>query len=89
MYNGKQIKKRLIAFFKKGDEIMKLSNIHAAYEKIMASNQTDSEKDKQLSSLMSDMEKAFSIPSLRSPEWESKNRAVISMYRKIAKSRSI
>lgn len=46
-------------------------------------------KDKKLSSLMDILEKKFNIPMIRDEEYEKRNRAVIALYRKIARSRSL
>lgn len=46
-------------------------------------------KDKKLSTLMDILEREFNIPMLRTEEYEKQNRAVIALYRKIARSRSL
>ena len=47
-----------------------------------------SARDRALSQLMDRMEQEYHIPALQHPEWESKNKAVIAMYRKISMSRT-
>lgn len=42
-----------------------------------------------LAKLMSEMERVFKIPALRSAGWEQDNRAVIALYRKISLSRTM
>jgi hypothetical protein len=64
-----------------------LSEINKRYEDIMFSNDPQQVKTTKLSSLMTEMERLFSIPMLRNNEWESENRKVIALYRKISKSR--
>jgi hypothetical protein len=64
-----------------------LSDINKRYEEIMFSNESQQVKTTKLSRLMTEMEGMFSIPMLRDDEWESENRKVIALYRKISKSR--
>lgn len=68
---------------------MDLKKINERYEQIILSNLPQNEKDKRLAVLMSEMEADFNIPMLRNSEWESKNRKVIALYRKIANSRKL
>lgn len=66
---------------------MKLADINRRYEEILHSEEKHTVKAQKLSSLMSDMEGYFKIPTLRDPEWESRNKGVIAMYRRISLSR--
>lgn len=66
-----------------------LSEINKEYESIMHSDMNQELKDKKLSSLMDILEKKFNIPMIRDEEYEKRNRAVIALYRKIARSRSL
>lgn len=66
---------------------MTLFEINKRYEEIMFSNDSQQIKTTKLSRLMTEMEELFSIPMLRDDEWESENRKVIALYRKISKSR--
>ena len=59
------------------------------YEKILYSDLSDEQKDVEYKSLMSEMEYEFKVPVLRDEQWEKDNRAVIALYRKIAKSRKL
>ncbi|UOQ91843.1 hypothetical protein MUO14_15105 [Halobacillus shinanisalinarum] len=68
---------------------MTLIKFHQAYEAIIYSDSLAYEKDRRLAELMSDMEGHYDIPSLRKAEYEEKNRAIIALYRKISKSRSL
>lgn len=45
------------------------------------------EKSRRFAKLMTKMEREFDIPILRNVEWERKNKAVVSLYRKISMSR--
>lgn len=56
------------------------------YEAIMFDSDTN--KDKKLSDLMTEMEKEYQIPMIRKAEWEKENRKVIALYRKISMSRT-
>lgn len=57
------------------------------YETIIHSRATQSHKDRQLAQLMTELERHYRIPMLRSAEWEKDNRPVIALYRKISLSR--
>lgn len=46
-------------------------------------------RDRRLTELMTMMEKEYRIPLLKDPEWEKKNREVITLYRKISMSRTM
>lgn len=67
---------------------MDLKEINNRYEEIIHSDSPVEIKTNQLSMLMTYMEGEFSIPMLRNPEWESNNRKIIALYRKISRSRS-
>jgi hypothetical protein len=71
----------------KGGIQVTLTDINKRYEEIMFSNESQQVKTTKLSNLMTEMERLFSIPMLRDNEWESENRKVIALYRKISKSR--
>ena len=66
-----------------------LSEINKEYESIMHSDMDQELKDKKLSTLMDILEREFNITMLRTEEYEKQNRAVIALYRKIARSRSL
>ena len=64
-----------------------LAEIEELYEQIMRSPAGDA-RDRALASLMTNMESEYQIPALHNPEWESRNKAVIAMYRKLSMSRT-
>jgi hypothetical protein len=64
-----------------------LSEIEELYQQVMRSPAGDA-RDRALSRLMTNMEIEYHISALRNPEWESKNKAVIAMYRKLSMSRT-
>lgn len=64
-----------------------LGEINELYEQIMRSPEGEA-RDRALSRLMTNMELDYHIPSLQNLEWESQNKAVIAMYRKISMSRT-
>lgn len=66
-----------------------LVNINRRYEEIIHSNFSQVEKNEQLRTLMSMMERTYKIPTQRNLEWEQENKAVIALYRKISMSRDI
>lgn len=63
-----------------------LAQIQADYETVLHSDAHD--KDIRFAQLMSELEKAYNIPMMRSEAWEKENRSVIALYRKISLSRS-
>lgn len=65
----------------------RLAQLEDEYSNIIHSDLPDKELDKQLASLMTTMEREFQIPALQNPEWESQNKSVIAMYRKLSHSR--
>lgn len=65
----------------------KLHFYNQIYENIMFSDESREEKDRQLARLMSELERQYNIPIVRDPEWEKKNKAVVSLYRKVSLSR--
>ncbi|KRE31625.1 hypothetical protein [Paenibacillus sp. Soil522] len=67
---------------------MKLSDINKQYEEILHSDLPDEEKDLAYSKLMTKMEEVYKIPYMRNEAFESKNPAVIAMYRKLSMSRT-
>jgi len=66
---------------------MKFSEINRQYEIIMESSESQHIKATKLARLMTDMEGFFSIPMMKNEEYESKNRKVMALYRKISRSR--
>ncbi|MBM0067934.1 hypothetical protein [Alkalicoccobacillus gibsonii] len=66
---------------------MDIKELNQRYEEIIHSNRPENIKTNQLSMLMTYMEGEYQIPMLKNPEWESNNRKVIALYRKISMSR--
>jgi hypothetical protein len=67
-----------------------LSEINTDYEKILHSPSiTNYQKAVKFADLLTEMEGSYRVPMLRNPEWESQNKAVIALYRKISLSRAI
>lgn len=64
-----------------------LTEFNKKYEQIIFSGASEDRKTRNLAELMTEMERTFKIPALRNKEWESKNRSVIALYRKISISR--
>lgn len=65
-----------------------LSQINDQYEEILHSDLTDDQKNIKFGLLMTEMERIYRIPVLRSADWEQRNKAVIALYRKISLSRN-
>lgn len=66
-----------------------LAWFNSEYEKMLHCELSDNEKSVRYGNLMTDMEREYKIPMLRDKEWESKNRSVIALYRKISNSRNL
>lgn len=64
-----------------------MKEIHEEYERILHGDLSAEEKSRRFAKLMTKMEREFDIPILRNVEWERKNKAVVSLYRKISMSR--
>ncbi|MFZ5642568.1 MAG: hypothetical protein ACOY46_03115 [Bacillota bacterium] len=67
----------------------RLAEHNREYEKILHSDLNNYEKSMKYGQLMTIMEKEFQIPMLRNIDFEKKNPAAISLYRKISMSRNI
>lgn len=68
---------------------MTLTIFNKRYEDIIHSSLSSEKKNKKLADLMTEMEQVFRIPMLKNNEWESENRSVIALYRKISLSRTL
>lgn len=68
---------------------MKLTEIQKEYEAILHSDLSDHCKSIKFANLMTVMEGVYKVPMLKNVEWEKGNKAVIVMYRKLSRSRSI
>lgn len=66
---------------------MRLDEYETRLEFILEMDSKQSEKDKLLSGLMTDLERNFHIPMVRDEVWEQENLEVYSLYRKVADSR--
>lgn len=64
-----------------------LPQINVAYEEIM--QLSEPKKSHLLADLMSEMERDYKIPMVRSEAWEKENRVIIAMYRKLSISRDL
>ena len=67
---------------------MTLNDYYQRYETILNLPIGAIEKDKMLSSLMSDLERAYRIPMIKNEGWEKDNENVHALYFKISMSRS-
>jgi hypothetical protein len=65
-----------------------LAEINTDYEQILHSNSTDYRKAVKFADLMTELEGDYKVPMLRNEEWESQNKPVIALYRKISRSRT-
>lgn len=64
-------------------------NIYTTYRRIMDADTTPYERDRQLSALMSSMEREYHIPALYDPTWEREHRTAASLYHIISNSREL
>ncbi|WDL97837.1 hypothetical protein [Alicyclobacillus sp. ALC3] len=69
------------------DKTNSLAVYQDAYEVVMNLN-LGPDRDAALSLLMTNMERQYHIPMQAHPEWNAKHRKVITLYRKIADSRT-
>ncbi|QSO52093.1 hypothetical protein JZ785_25655 [Alicyclobacillus curvatus] len=67
--------------------MISLAEIEERYEHIMHSLK-GKHRNRALAQLMTIMEQEYKIPTVHDPEWESKNKTVIAMYRKISISQT-
>lgn len=63
-----------------------LAEFNKEYEDIIH-NLKEPKRSRALADLMTDLEGTFKFPMQSNQEWESKNRSVIALYRKISLSR--
>ncbi|WP_019375842.1 hypothetical protein [Virgibacillus halodenitrificans] len=66
-----------------------LAQINRDYEAIMYGQIQEPLKSRKLAGLMDELESAYNVPCLKNSEWESRNRSVISLYRRISLSREL
>lgn len=67
---------------------MTLKEYYQRYETIMSLPVSPIEKDKMLSILMTDLERAFQIPMIKNQGWEKEYADVHALYFKVSTSRS-
>jgi len=67
---------------------MTLNEYYQRYETIMNLSVGPIERDKMLSSLMTDLERAFQIPMVKNEGWEKEYADVHAFYFKVSTSRS-
>lgn len=67
---------------------MTLNEYYQRYETIMNLSVGPIERDKMLSSLMTDLERAFQIPMVKNEGWEKEYVDVHAFYFKVSTSRS-
>jgi len=58
-------------------------------KEIIYSNAPQFIRDRRLANLMSDIEQAYNIPTLRDQEFEKENPFVMQLYRAVSEARSI
>jgi hypothetical protein len=66
-----------------------LSQINQAYEEIIQGTVTELYRSRRLADLMDEMEREYKVPMIRNESWESQNKVVIAVYRKISMSRDL
>jgi hypothetical protein len=63
--------------------------INQAYEEIIHGISKEPYRSRSLAGLMDEMERTYNVPMIGNEAWESQNRAVIALYRKISMSRDL
>jgi hypothetical protein len=66
-----------------------LSQINQTYEEIIHGEGKEPYRCRKLADLMDEMERTYKVPMIANEAWESQNRAVIVLYRKISMSRDL
>jgi hypothetical protein len=66
-----------------------ISQIHQAYEEVIYAIEREPFRSRCLAELMEELETDYKVPALRNAAWESQNRTVIALYRKISMSREL
>lgn len=72
-----------------GDAEMTLNEYYQRYELILKMPIGVIEKDKMLSSLMTDLERNFHIPMIKNESWQQEHLSVHTLYTKVSESRSL
>ena len=67
---------------------MTLNDYYQRYKMILSLPIGIIEKDKMLSSLMTDLERAFQIPMIKNKGWEKEYADIHTLYFKVSSSRS-
>lgn len=75
--------------FHEEEQNVNLKEYEQKYGILMDSDMPIDRRDRQLSKLMTQIEKSFKIPSINDERWNSHNKEVIELYRKISNSRSL
>lgn len=65
-----------------------IEQFKARYDDIMA-GEAGAMRDYRLAALMTDMEGAFNVPTLKNDEWEASNPEVIELYREVSQARGL
>lgn len=68
---------------------MRLGEYEKRFHVILEMNKDQSEKDRLLSLLMTDLERRFNIPMVKDEAWERENPEIYALYREVAGSRSL
>lgn len=68
---------------------MTLNEYYQRYELILKMPIGLIEKDKMLSSLMTDLERNFHIPMIKDESWQKEHLSVHTLYTKVSESRSL
>lgn len=66
-----------------------LRQINQSYEEIIRGVTKEPFRSRNLADLMDEMEREYKVPAARNEAWESRNKAIIALYRKISLSRSL
>jgi hypothetical protein len=66
-----------------------LAEINRTYEEFIYTGAKEPYRSRKLVDLMNEMEREYKVPAARNEVWESQNKTVIALYRKISMSRSL
>jgi hypothetical protein len=66
-----------------------LVEINQAFKEIIHGTANEPYRSRKLADLMDEMEREYKVPAVRNEVWESQNKMVIALYRKVSMSRSL
>lgn len=66
-----------------------LVEINQTYEEIINKEIKEPYRSRKLADLMDELERSYKVPAVKNEAWESQNKTIITLYRKISLSRKL